>query len=574
MNSWGTPVELTGSAASRLKSELFKRGVLPLNVNLRCTSPGKMSLSVRVEDEMILREALEAMGAATPPASADSQLLRDKWREHRLAWRRSEESYHTGDISRITAEWRGILDPAQLTAVNAMLEPGLLGFCLFDEQGTGKTFMGLGLIHHLFMTGRANQLLVFCPSSMTGEWVGRLGSVSALSSKIKGLVSLHESGDNIHNTCSRSVGIVTNYHQASANAQVLATWARRPLSKGEEARTLLIIDESFVVKNEDAQMSQAVMAIREHCSYGLVLCGTPAPNRPDDIVHQFNIADLGATLGLYRPTDDDHRNLEELSARIDEGGAFLRRLKKDVLSDLPEKSFRISRLQMSKLHQAEYDKAKRSYRADLISHGSGPLGSNFRDFLTRRMKLIELCAFPDGNLIPSSENAKFTALRGILDEVCLQGRGKLIIWSSYRDSLKEIDRLVAGMGITLGRIDGSVAPQERTAIVKAFQETASPQVVIANPSAAGAGLTLHAASHAVYMSYPSQAAHFLQSIDRIHRRGQNASETVFHLLVFDKTIEEKELTRLFRKESTQADLLGDVFSMPRTVTDFIAEIDD
>jgi SNF2 family DNA or RNA helicase len=134
--------------------------------------------------------------------------------------------------------------------------------------------------------------------------------------------------------------------------------------------------------------------------------------------------------------------------------------------------------------------------------------------------------------------------------------------------------LVSAIGITIGRIDGSVPPQERTGIVRAFQETSTPQVIVANPSAAGAGLTLHAASHAVYMSYPSQAAHFLQSIDRIHRRGQNASETVFHLLVFDKTIEEKELTRLFRKESTQADLLGDVFSLPRTVSDFIAEIDD
>ena len=574
MSNWGTPAELTGSAASRLKAELFKRGVLPLNVNMRCTSPGRMSLSVRVEDEMILREALEALGAAAPPASGDSQLLMDKWREHRLAWRRADESYHAGDISRITGEWREILDPAQRTAVNAMLEPGLLGFCLFDEQGTGKTFMGLGLIHHMFMTGRVNQLLVFCPSSMTGEWVERLSSVNALSSKIKGLVSLHEAGENIHNTCSRSVGIVTNYHQASANAQVLATWAHRALSNSDAARTLLIIDESFFVKNDEAQMSQAVMAIREHCSYGLVLCGTPAPNRPDDIVHQFNIADLGATLGLYRPTDDDHRNLEELSARIDEGGAFLRRLKKDVLSDLPVKSFRIVRLAMTELHHLEYDKVKRSYRADLINLGSGQFGSKFHTFLERRMMLIRLCAFPDGNLVPSSANAKFNALKEILEDVCLNGLRKLIIWSSYKDSLKEIERLVSGMGITLGRIDGSVEPQERTAIVKAFQETATPQVIIANPSAAGAGLTLHAASHAVYMSYPSQAAHFLQSIDRIHRRGQSANETVFHLLVFDKTIEEKELTRLFRKESTQADLLGDVFSLPRTVSDFIAEIDD
>jgi SNF2 family DNA or RNA helicase len=76
------------------------------------------------------------------------------------------------------------------------------------------------------------------------------------------------------------------------------------------------------------------------------------------------------------------------------------------------------------------------------------------------------------------------------------------------------------------------------------------------------------------MSYPSQAAHFLQSIDRIHRRGQRATETVFHLLVFDKTIEEKEVSRLFRKETTQADLLGDVYSLPRTVEDFITEIDE
>ncbi len=574
MSSWGQSVELSGASASKLKSELLKRGVLPLNLSLRRVGPGRMSISVRPNDEMILREALTATGGPTSATSPESQLLSERWREHRLAWHSAEESYLNGDISRITEDWAKVLDPAQCTAVNAMLEPGLLGFCLFDEQGTGKTFMGLGLIHHLFTTGRANQLLVLCPASMTGEWVGRLGSVEALTPKIRGLVSLHESGQNILNTCSRSVGIVTNYHQASANAQVLATWARRALSNVDEAKTLLIIDESFVVKNEDAQMSQAVMAIREHCSFGLVLCGTPAPNRPDDIVHQFNIADLGATLGLYRPTDDLHRNLEEISARIDENGAFLRRLKKDVLTDLPAKSFVFHKLGMTQLHRAEYDKTKRSYRADLLGLGSGSLGSSFRSFLNRRMELIRLCAFPDTNLIPSELNSKFSALQGLLNKVCVQGGGKLIIWSSYVDSLDEIERLTRAMGLAIGRIDGSVSPQVRTDIVKSFQETSTPQVIVANPSAAGAGLTLHAASHAVYMSYPSQAAHFLQSIDRIHRRGQRANETIFHFLVFEKTIEEKELTRLFRKESTQADLLGDVFSLPRTVSDFIAEIDD
>ena len=574
MSTWCTAIELTGSVASRLKSELLKRGILPTNINLRCTTPGKMAIAVRVDDEMIMREALDATGTLTLSESKEIQFLKLKWREHRDAWHRAQESYLDADTSRITEEWIKVLDPAQSTAVNAMLEPGLLGFCLFDEQGTGKTYMGLGLIHHLFLTDRANQLLVFCPSSMTGEWINRLQTVDALTKKIRGLVSLYESGDNIHDACSRSFGIVTNYHQALPNEQVLRSWAQRRLNDGSEAKTLLIIDESFVVKNEDALISKAVMAIRESCCYGLVLCGTPAPNRPDDVVHQFNIADLGSTLGVYRATDDLQRNLEELSARIDENGAFLRRLKKDVLSDLPDKNFVFHKLEMSSIHRIEYEIAKRSYRSDLGSLNSGRMGSNFQRFLNRRMELIKLCAFPDTKIIPTNENAKFSELRKILNDVCQSKSGKLIIWSSYVDSLEEIESLVSGMSITQKRIDGSVPPQQRTEIVRSFQETSDPQVIIANPSAAGAGLTLHAASHAVYMSYPSQAAHFLQSIDRIHRRGQRASETIFHLLVFDKTIEEKELMRLFRKESTQADLLGDVFSLPRTVNEFIAEIDD
>jgi SNF2 family DNA or RNA helicase len=574
VSTWGIAIELAGSVASRLKSELLKRGVLPTNINLRSTTPGKIAIAVRIDDEMVMRDALEAMGTSTLPESEEIQVLKLRWREHRQAWHRAQESYLAAQTSHITGEWLKILDPAQSTAVNAMLEPGLLGFCLFDEQGTGKTFMGLGLIHHLFLTDRANQLLVFCPSSMTGEWISRLKNVDALTKKIRGLVSLHESGNNIHYACSRSLGIVTNYHQALPNMQVLQSWSQRRLNNGSNAKTLLIIDESFVVKNEDAQISKAVMTIRESCCYGLVLCGTPAPNSPDDVVHQFNISDLGATLGAYRATDDLQRNLEELSARIDENGAFLRRLKKDVLTDLPAKNFIFHKLKMTDDHRAQYEIAKRSYRSDLNGLNSVRMGANFQRFLNRRMELIKLCAFPDTQIIPSKENTKFLELRKILNEVCHLKSGKLIIWSSYIDSLEEIERLVSDMLITHRRIDGSVAPQQRTEIVKAFQETPNPQVIIANPSAAGAGLTLHAASHAVYMSYPSQAAHFLQSVDRIHRRGQRANETIFHLLVFEKTIEEKELERLFRKESTQANLLGDVFSLPLTVNDFIAEIDD
>lgn len=532
-----------------------------------------MTIAVRKDDALIMGEALEAIGAAPQAMSPDVAMRESLLDAHRSAWHRAEDLYEQADTSRISEEWLGILDPAQATAVNAMLEPGLVGFCLFDEQGTGKTYMGLGLIHHMFESGEANQLLIFCPSSMVGEWAQKLKSVAALSSKIRGLAVTHAAGDNLLLTCNTSVGIVTNYRQATDNLLTLRAWANRGMADGSASKTLLIIDESFVVKNDEAQASRAVLSIRENCRFALVLCGTPAPNRPEDVVHQFNIADLGATLGSFRATEDVQRNLEQLSARIEENGAFLRRLKKDVLSELPAKNFKFHKLEMSPPHKAEYERARLSYKSELLSHGKGPIGKGFQSFLNRRAELIKLCAYPDENVIPHELNLKFRELMKIVQEVCIDSGGKILIWSSYLNSLEQIQAIVESVGLKVGRIDGSVPAEERTLIVKKFQEDKEPQVIVANPSAAGAGLTLHAASHAVYMSYPSQAAHFLQSVDRIHRRGQKSSETVFHMLVFDGTIEEKEVTRLFRKESTQADLLGDVYSLPRTVEEFMAEID-
>ncbi len=574
MSTWSQPVSLPATTASKLKAELIRRGVPASQICQTFMSKGVLALAVRHGDSMILAEALASIGSNVSSAAPEAAALTLQWNAHRAAWGRAEELYKQEDVSRISKEWLKILDPAQATAVNAMLEPGLLGFCLFDEQGTGKTFMGLGLIHHMFTSGAVDQLLIFCPSSMVGEWEQKLKSVTDLSSKIRGLAVVHAAGDNLQLTCSTSVGIVTNYRQAADNLKYLQLWANRMKADCSHAKTMLVIDESFVVKNEEAQASQAVLEIRNNCEFALVLCGTPAPNRPEDIVHQFNIADRGATLGLYRTTEDAHRNLEELSLRIGEDGAFLRRLKKDVLSELPEKSFRFHQLQMSPSHRAEYDNARLSFRAQLLAHGTGAIKKGFQSILNRRAELIKLCAYPDETAVPHQLNQKFAELDLIVKEVCIDRGEKLLIWSSYINSLEQIESRIHTLGLSVSRIDGSVPSEERTEIVRCFQEEKSPQVIVANPSAAGAGLTLHAASHAVYMSYPSQAAHFLQSIDRIHRRGQRATETVFHLLVFDKTIEEKEVSRLFRKETTQADLLGDVYSLPRTVEDFITEIDE
>jgi SNF2 family DNA or RNA helicase len=79
---------------------------------------------------------------------------------------------------------------------------------------------------------------------------------------------------------------------------------------------------------------------------------------------------------------------------------------------------------------------------------------------------------------------------------------------------------------------------------------------VANPAAAGAGLTLHRARIAIYESLSGQAAHFLQSLDRIHRRGQDR-DVEYMFLMCDGSIEVAEYDRIGSKERAARDLLAD-----------------
>ena len=141
-----------------------------------------------------------------------------------------------------------------------------------------------------------------------------------------------------------------------------------------------------------------------------------------------------------------------------------------------------------------------------------------------------------------------------LVEALVRDREKVVVWAFYRANLDRLDALLREYGLV--RVDGSVDGPSRRAAVDAFQNDPKTGVFLANPAAAGAGLTLHAARHAIYESLSNQAAHYLQSLDRIHRRGQERPVT-YHTLLSEGTVEVPEYERLVRKAAHQADLLGD-----------------
>ena len=122
------------------------------------------------------------------------------------------------------------------------------------------------------------------------------------------------------------------------------------------------------------------------------------------------------------------------------------------------------------------------------------------------------------------------------------------------------------------RYDGSVSDVGvRRDAVRRFQEDEETMVFVANPAAAGAGLTLHRARVAIYESLSNQAAHYLQSLDRIHRRGQER-EVEYVVMLCDGTLEVSEYDRLVQKEQAAQDLLGDQVDVPITREAFLADV--
>jgi len=183
---------------------------------------------------------------------------------------------------------------------------------------------------------------------------------------------------------------------------------------------------------------------------------------------------------------------------------------------------------------------------------------------------LQICAIPT-NIDPtfSDTPVKYEELDKLLEKLFGEKR-KVIIWTSYRASIDELTLRYARWNPLI--IDGETSLAERKDAVDKFQNDSTRFLFIANPSAAGAGITLHASHDAIYMSYTNQAAHYLQSLDRIHRRGQRSECVNYYLFVCENTIEESEVQRLRAREIQQHDLLGDVVPWPTSLDDALAEL--
>lgn len=461
------------------------------------------------------------------------------------------------DNLRSNLDWVDTLDGHQVRNVSIMTIRDGWGACVFDEQGTGKTPTTLAAFDVLVDRDEADVLFVVAPKSMVGEWVNEVRTFTA--GRYRAVQLAGTTREKVRTLHSRAEVIVTNYETV---VTMLATL--KPFCG--EARVVLAVDESFNVKNPSAVRTDAVRTLRDHCARAFVLCGTPAPNRASDIVAQADLVDHGYAFAMPYNADDPDEIRSVLQSRV----VYTRNLKRAVLPDLPNRTFTEVRIDLAPEQRKAYAAALNDLIIDLSDCADAEFGRRLNSYLERRSALIRLCSNPFPLIAGYNETpSKLATLDDLVPRLLADPAEKIVIWSFYRHSLRTLVERYSSFGVV--HIDGDVSSDDRRSAVSRFQAERGPRIFVGNPAAAGAGITLHRARTAIYESLSNQAAHYLQSLDRIHRRGQERP-VEYVALVAAGTIEEDEYSRLRTKAQSQADLLGDPIDERITRSVLLAEL--
>lgn len=433
-----------------------------------------------------------------------------------------------------------------------------LGGILADEMGLGKTVQALAFLRTL--TGRR---LVVAPSSLLTNWQRE---AQRFCPTLRVLVM---SGASRHgrlvNEFEKADLVITSYPLLRRDID----WYR-----GEEF-SAVILDEGQHIKNPDSQIAQSVFMLRSKRRF--VLTGTPLENSIRDVWSLLHFAMPG-----YLGTRSDFRERYEIPITQEPGGAehkrmvrrvapfVLRRTKKAVVKELPEKIEQVIWCELSSAQREAYGKLVDMTRREVSRAEELKNQGQARILmLTALLRLRQACndlrllggdfaeAADIGSVDAEEEDNELAAVRGpevssgklaslaeIVNEA-QQGGHRMLVFSQFSSMLDLLQQWMESRQIDFCRLDGST--RDRSAQVDRFQ-TGSVPVFLVSLKAGGVGLNLTAADTVIHFDPWWNPAVEAQATDRAHRIGQKSVVTSYKLIMRG-TVEEKILALQGRKKA-------------------------
>lgn len=276
------------------------------------------------------------------------------------------------------------------------------------------------------------------------------------------------------------------------------------------ASRLCVVDEAHYAKSTKAQRTQNASAIMRACRRVLAMTGTPVNNRPLEIWPI--LCAIGRNREVCKNKDEFYQefvergNLPELHRRLMRGGWYVRRLKVDVLKDLPPKQRTELAVAMPSMIQDEYDKMLDGLAAD---------GT------TVACQLAVMT-----NLQTIANKAKIVPVADLIEERMEAGL-KTVVSSTRTEALEMLSAELNRRNVTNESIIGGTSPSERTAIMDRFQTTDEPNVILTTVQE---GITLTAADTLVLLDLPWTPGSITQREDRIYRIGQMNTVTIIRVI--------------------------------------------
>lgn len=432
------------------------------------------------------------------------------------------------------------------------------GTLIADEMGLGKTIQAIGIIN---ADENLKKVLIVCPASLKINWKRELE---------KWLVR------------SLTIRIVdTKDTEITADISIVNYDILKKLEFLNEVEfDLLVADECHYIKSCKAQRTKALLALKGKKK--VFLTGTPVMNRPIELVEPLKALGVNLDFWAFAKKYCNARktrfgwdmkgasNLGELQEFL-RSTCMIRRMKKDVLTELPDKIHQIIELPKNgatrllaaeEKYMKDYEEmkkalseAKKKAKEQKDDKAYNDAVGKLRD--VNRVAFTEISRLRHGTALAKVQYV-VEHIQGMVDE----GIEKVVLFAHHTDVIANICEGLEKAGIKHVRFVGADSQEKRQQSIDAFQSDATVQVFIGSIAAAGVGITLTQSSNVVFAELDWTPAAMRQAEDRCHRLGQKNSVLVQHI-VFDGSIDAMLAKTLIKKqqiisESIDADNLDNL----------------
>jgi SWI/SNF-related matrix-associated actin-dependent regulator 1 of chromatin subfamily A len=396
-----------------------------------------------------------------------------------------------------------------------------------DEMGLGKTIQAIA-IASAYMSDWP--LLVVCPSSMRNVWAQEIVRWLPDIVSAEDINLIYTSRDPV-STCPVTIISYDLFSKLSYDIR-------------QQGFKVVIADESHYLKNGQAKRTMAIVPAVRQAKHAILLTGTPALARPIELFNLLNCLHptlfpnyleyaeryCAAHQGPFGLDTGGSSNVEELHMVLQKH-AMIRRLKKQVLTQLPPKRRQRIMLQMPSTEAAKFS-AQIEKLKELEAQADDPAAADEERMAasSRKRNLIM-------KLYVDTGQAKTAAVREYVGDL-LDCGAKFLVFAHHMPVLDGLEECVKQRKVKYIRIDGRTPSSERQRRVALFQQQSDVRVAVLSITAAGTGLTLTAAQTVVFAELHWTPGVLLQAEDRVHRIGQNGSSVNIHYLIAQGTCDD------------------------------------